>query len=328
MSEKVLVIVLAETRAHEHTFELFCKNVLKQFSADLCLCVAENTFEDTNNPFYKHATHIWRCPEYEDWGRAFDEAQRQLGCDTPWRPLLSISNQWLGGIKGTNQHPGSAGILLFFRWFLKQCLINTETLFQYDRFVITRSDFMHRIPHVPLRLLDPDSIWIPYGEDYGGYTDRHIVVHQKDVLSVLSITDPILMEPQRLAEEMSHYNEWNLEQFIRFSFERQGLLERIRRFPYSMYSVRGINGRTRWSSGSFDEKSGHFIKYKSEYRRYIRARRWIHNADDWTTTTLKLLNAQENLYLKIRDLKSHLRSFRKLIVSHATQQVSCNKKTG
>jgi hypothetical protein len=36
-----------------------------------------------------------------------------------WREFLKIKDQFLGGIKDPhNQHPGSAGILIFFRWFL------------------------------------------------------------------------------------------------------------------------------------------------------------------------------------------------------------------
>lgn len=35
-----------------------------------------------------------------------------------WREFLKIKDQFLGGIKDEyNQHPGSAGILIFFRWF-------------------------------------------------------------------------------------------------------------------------------------------------------------------------------------------------------------------
>jgi len=40
--ESVLVIILAETRAYEHSFELFKKNLLYKMKTDLCLCVANN----------------------------------------------------------------------------------------------------------------------------------------------------------------------------------------------------------------------------------------------------------------------------------------------
>ncbi|MBN84051.1 MAG: hypothetical protein CMJ70_28330 [Planctomycetaceae bacterium] len=317
--EKVLVIVLAETRAHEHTFQCFRENVLDVFSADLCLCVAESEFEDTNNPFYQHAKYIWTCPEHEDWGNAFDKAQREQGTEAPWRKLLAVGDQWLGGVKGVGQQPGSAAILLFFRWFLRQCLLETDVLHEYDRFIITRSDFMHCIPHVPLRLLEENSIWVPYGEDYGGYTDRHIVVHRRDVLNVLSITDFMLSEPEQIAQEMSHFNHWNLERFIKFSFTRQGLAERIKRYPYSMYAVRKCGGRTRWSTGKFDRHLGYYVKYRSEYKRFLRVQRYIRKESDWNMKTMHVLNGQEDADLRYMQRRNSWNRLRKDLVLSARQ---------
>jgi hypothetical protein len=289
-TEAVLVIVLAETRAHEHTFDLFKRNVLDNFGADLCLCVADNEREDLDNPFYRHASHVWRYPEPDDWGQAFDEAQRRSGCDVEWRGLLEVGRQWLGGIRGEGQQPGSAAILLFFRWFLKERLLATGTIDRYDRFVVTRSDFVHRIPHTPLELLSRDHIWIPLGEDYGGYTDRHIIASRRDILDVLSITDAILSDPLNLAHAMQHSAGWNLERYIKFSFARMGLARKVRRYPYTMYAVRGVGGRTRWALGRFDEALGYFIKYPGEYERFRLARRLIRGRSDWSAAKIVLLN--------------------------------------
>jgi len=41
---------------------------------------------------------------------------------------------------------------------------------RYDRFVITRSDFIWDCPHPPLSVLSPDAIWFPDGEYGGGLT--------------------------------------------------------------------------------------------------------------------------------------------------------------
>ena len=312
--ESVLVIVLAETRAHQHTFELFRKNMLHNLQADLCLCVADNEREDARNPFYRHAKHIWRYPEPEDWGDAFDQAQRQSGLTGDWRLLLNIRDQWLGGVLGEGQHPGSAGILLFFRWFLNDRLQATGVITQYDRFIVTRSDFVHRIPHTPLELLDPDYIWIPFGEDYNGYTDRHIVASQQDILDVLSITNPILCEPEQLAAEMQPFAHWNLEQFIKFSFARQGLINRVKRYPYTMYAVRPLDGHTRWREGEFDERLGYFIKYPGEFKRYRIARLLIREKGDWSAAKIRWLNrlvSWSDLYGKVnRQLGKRYRKFK------------------
>ena len=62
-----------------------------------------------------------------------------------WREFLKIKDQFLGGIKDEHdQHPGSAGILIFFRWFLLKNLIDNDLIDKYDRFIITRSDFTYQ----------------------------------------------------------------------------------------------------------------------------------------------------------------------------------------
>jgi hypothetical protein len=44
-----------------------------------------------------------------------------------WREFLKVKDQFLGGINDShNQHPGSAGILIFFRWFLLKNLIDND----------------------------------------------------------------------------------------------------------------------------------------------------------------------------------------------------------
>jgi len=279
--ESALVIILAETREHALTFDLFKENLLDVMNADLGLCVARNPREDTANPFYSHARYIWTYKEPDDWGDAFDDLQRRRGLRNDWRTLLQIRDQWLGGVRGPDEHPGSAGILLFFRLFLKDCLVRHNVLDRYDRFIVTRSDFMHRVPHVPLTLLHPDYIWIPDGEDYGGYTDRHIIAHRKDILPVLSVADRILTEPQALSTEMSHCANWNLERFIKFSFVSMGLVPRIRRFPYTMYTVRSAGGHTRWREGVYSERLGYCIKYYDEYRSYKLAALLVRQHGGW-----------------------------------------------
>ncbi len=262
MRNSVLVVVLAETRAHEHTFALFRSNLLDVLHADLALCVAENEREDTANPFYQYARHIWTYQEPQDWGDAFDEAQAITGNAGNWRQLLGIRDQWLGGIQGDNAQPGAAGILLFFRWFLKESLVKSNVLDRYDRFVITRSDFMHKVPHLPLTFLDPSYVWIPDGEDYGGFTDRHVVVHRDDVIPALSIADEVIADPDGLYESLVHLKEWNLERYVKFSFTRLGLTPRVKRYPYTMYTVRSVGGHTRWAKGQNVPQLGYHVKYK------------------------------------------------------------------
>lgn len=84
-----------------------------------------------------------------------------------WREFLKIRGQILGGVKDSeHQHPGAAGILIFFRWFLLKKLTETDLISEYDRFVITRSDYVFQLPHPKLELLKDKYIWNPNGEHY------------------------------------------------------------------------------------------------------------------------------------------------------------------
>jgi hypothetical protein len=284
--ERALVVIIAETRAHEFTFDLFEKNVLRALDADLALCVAKNQWEDKNNPFYQHAKYVWTIEEPVDWGQALDEAQAIEGCPGDWRLLLNLTGNLMGGVHdGHGRKSGSGSILLFFRWLLKQRLLESGVLDHYDRFIITRSDYIYLTPHYPLHLMNPEKIWIPDGEDYEGYTDRHIVASRADVLKVLSVTDPMLCNTELLYEEMRRKEDWNLERYIRCVFRRFGLESRVRRFPYTMYAVRSGDGRTSWSNGLFSEELGYFIKYRDEYRKSLIARKMIRKPGDWDPFT-------------------------------------------
>ena len=183
-----------------------------------------------------------------------------------WREFLKIKDQFLGGIKdNNNQHPGSAGILIFFRWFLLKNLIENDLINKYDRFIITRSDFIYQLPHPNLELMNENFIWIPDCEHYKGYTDRHVVLSKTNIESYLNILNNFVLKSNDYFIKMKNYNEWNLEQLIRFHLEQNNVLNIVKEFPYVMYSVRNMNGSTRWSKGNYSNKLGYYIKYQSEY---------------------------------------------------------------
>lgn len=269
---RTLVVILSETRASELTFENFEKNVLQPLDADLCVCIGVKDGYDYSDPFYRTAKYCFEYPEPNDYGSAFDYAseciQKRLGIVSAmhWRKFLKVKNQFMGGIKDPkHQHPGSAGILIFFRWFLMKNIIENNLLEKYDRFVITRSDFLYRMPHCPLHLLDPSCIWIPDSEGYGGYTDRHVILSKENIEQYLNILDNMVIRSKEYFTKMTHHSKWNLEQLIKFHLNMNGVLNKVRQFPYVMYAVRNIDGTTRWSAGKFNKELGYYVKYQSEY---------------------------------------------------------------
>ncbi|WP_018970651.1 hypothetical protein [Rubritalea marina] len=272
-----LVIVFAETRAIELTYDSFRENFLDVVQGDVALCVADNDFEDKSNPLYQDAVAIWESPEYDDWGDGLEAVVDDLHPD--WRKLMQIRNQWLGGIKGEGQHSGSGGILIYFREFLKKKLVESGIHEKYDRVIITRSDFMHLSKHVELSCLDEESIYFLNGEHYRGICDRHIICPSDKILRLLSVCDGVFdRHPKDVIEEMSSNKRWNLEQFLKLQYERQGLKKYIQFIPYTMYSVRAKAGRSSWSVGKYDDDLGYFVKYRSEW---VKARvashlnRWV-----------------------------------------------------
>ena len=277
---KTLVIVLAETRASELTFDNFKQNVKDRLDADLCVCIGVKPDYDYENPFYKHAKYRFLYNEPDDFGEAFEyayntilennrtndsqESKQQLH----WREFLKIRYQFMGGIKDSNyEHPGSAGILIFFRWFLLQKLQENDLISQYDRFIITRSDYIYQLPHISLDLLNENYIWVPDGEHYDGITDRYAILSKSNIVPYLNLLNCMVLRSNEYYDKMKHHNNWNLEQFIKFHLQQNELFERVREFPYIMYTVRSKTGVSRWEWGKYSEEHGYFIKYYSEYKK-------------------------------------------------------------
>jgi hypothetical protein len=185
-----------------------------------------------------------------------------------WREFLKVKDQFLGGIiDKDNQHPGSAGILIFFRWFLLKNLIDNDLINKYDRFIITRSDFIYKLPHPKVEHMNENFIWIPDDEFYGGYTDRHVVLSKKNIESYLNIFNNFVMRSNEYFMKMIDKSDWNLEKIIKFHLEQNNVLHLVKEFPYVMYSVRNINGSTRWAKGEYSNELGYYIKYESEFNK-------------------------------------------------------------
>ncbi|MDP2052165.1 MAG: hypothetical protein Q8L75_00910 [Acidobacteriota bacterium] len=285
--ERVLVCVTCSTRGHEVTFPSFKRQVLDPLQADLALAVAIDETYDEQNPFWQHAMYRWTTPDYNDYGRGFDEVQRSLwpdhaGAAPDWRSLHRINGIWLGGIQSPDPQPSASAILPICRALLRTGLQQDGILDRYDRFVITRSDFVWRCPHPPLSVLAPDAIWIPDGENHDGLADRHVVVSRDEVLNCLDLIDAILLQPEQLYEEMKHNPHWNNEQVWMHHLRRKGLLDKVRRFPYVMYLARakGDDSPT-WSRGRYDAALGHFVKYETEFALATAYATVIRTREDW-----------------------------------------------
>ena len=285
--ERTLVCILAQTRAHMLTWTSFKRNVLDALHADLALAIGMDERYDYANPFWQHAQYRWGAPEYEDFGDGFDEAQHWRASEAdvvtqPWRHILESGGNWLGRIKGPQQQKGAGGALLYFRWFLRHQIVRNGLLDRYDRFIITRSDFVWVCPHPPLSVLAPEAIWFPCGEFYGGLTDRHVVVSRPDLLEIIGLLDDIVLRPDDLIARLGHLpSHFNIEMYIHFHLRARGLLARTKLFPYVMYAVRGDGDPTSWAQGVWNDEVGALVKYPSEYEAALIWRERLLTRQDW-----------------------------------------------
>ena len=183
-----------------------------------------------------------------------------------WREFLKIKGQFLGGIKDDQyQQDGSSGISIFFRWFLLKSLTDNDLINQYDRFIITRSDFIYQLPHPKIKYMNKNCIWIPDSEHYRGYTDRHVILSSKNIEKYLNILNNLVLRSNEYFMKMKKESEWNLEKLIKFHLRQNNVLNSVREFPYIMYSVRSINDILKLSLGNYSTKLGYYIKYQTEY---------------------------------------------------------------
>ncbi len=274
---KTLVCILGQTRAHDITWKNFNHFVLKSLNADLALCVAEK--KNKNNPMYKNSKYVWKYNDMEDYSPHFDNAQiklikkKNIQKKPNWRKLIKIKHFWLARIKGTSKirnnkgvYSGGTGALLIYnRWFLLQKLIEQNLINKYDRFIITRSDFIWNTHHPRLENLNHNYIWIPDGEKYGGYTDRHAILSKKNVIDYLNLLEPILLQPEKLYYLMKSRKNWNLERYIKLHLKLKGYEKKVRLFPYLMFSVRNSKIKTTFRPGEYSYKHDYYIKYFKEY---------------------------------------------------------------
>jgi hypothetical protein len=269
---RTLVVVLCQTRAHELTFGLFKKNVIDHLGADLCFCGAEPTDID-NDPLIKEAKYTFMLKdEPEDSYDLLEEASQEIIRDSGkpvsvhWSLYIKIPGQEFTG--GARNKQSKSSFLLYYRWLLLKKLREHDLLEEYDRFVITRSDYMWPFKHVDLDLLSPSQVWVPDGEYYGGVTDRHTVLSRHNIEEYLNIFNMMVLRSNEyismLFETTDNNGVINPEVLIKCHLKAQSI-KTIRTFPYNMFTVRARDGPTSWSTGSYNENLGYCVKYRSEF---------------------------------------------------------------
>ena len=192
-----LVIIIGNLRGGEEAWNSLYKNVLDVNAADLALLLgprnSTSNYLYPNSSLYTRAKFIWNFHEYTDWTDAIDLINGTSWRETHLPYFVRKRTGLLGGVKG---HIGSGAIIFMLRWFLSQHLLeNPDVLNQYERFAITRSDHYYQCRHQYKDLdLSNNTVWVPQGEDYGGVTDRHLIVSRANILDTLDIFPSLLRQ--------------------------------------------------------------------------------------------------------------------------------------
>lgn len=272
MKNRCLIIILGHARASNLTWKSFKSNVFDELNADLALCVGESDNNNDSNPYWKHANYKWVSKEYKNYADGYDEFQKKYDGTNNWRELLDFAPDhvapFLGGCYDEFHKPAaSAGILVYYRALALEYVSNLKLDTKYDRFLITRSDFIWPHPHPKLEKLSSIYIWIAFGERYGGVTDRYALLNNKDVFTYLDILKPIVTDHITLKSKLLKFDKnrlINMESYIKFHLIDKGVYGKVRFTPYYMFSVRDKDSPGRWSKGTFNKKLDCYIKYPDE----------------------------------------------------------------
>lgn len=272
MKNKCLIIILGHARASDLTWNSFKSNVFDALNADLALCVGESDDNNDSNPYWEHAKYRWTSPEYENYADGYDKFQEKYRGTNNWRELLDFAPDYvapfLGGCYDEHHKPAaSAGILIYYRALALEYIRNLKLDDEYDRFLITRSDFIWKTKHPSLSKLSPKKIWIAFGERYGGVTDRYALLNNEDIFTYLDLLRPIVTDHVTLKSKLLEFDEKkriNMEAYIKFHLIDNKVYDRVRFTPYNMFSVRDKDSPGRWSKGTFNKKLDCYIKYPDE----------------------------------------------------------------
>lgn len=181
--------------------------------------------------------------------------------------------------KGPLDQPSGAGFVLLYRHLLLEMIKEGNLHETYERFIITRSDHLYAGYHPLTEQLDPTYVWIPEGEDWRGYCDRHWILSKQHLEPCLDLLRPIFCQTNTLFDLMKHKYDWNSESYIKLIFEFNKI--QVKRFPRTQFLVRGSTQSTPWTKGVYKENIHASIAYPTEYELAILNSEKFKEVEDW-----------------------------------------------
>ncbi len=251
MNTKTLIVLLGSARGGEETWKSMYKYLLEPLTADLALLFGKTS--DKKASLYKKAKFIWEIEEYSDWWDYYTKYFSNRIYDIYKHNEI----EGLGG--GIGKFRGSGAIIFALRHFLKNNFKNV--LLNYDRIVLTRSDFYYIDFHPNLK---NDTFYILEGEGYGGVTDRHHIFPSSMTDKILSINE--FLDKKENYKYLLTKN-LNPERALTEYYKNINIFEQIKFCKRVQFIVAKRNESKRWSytKGYKFNSNTLLIKYQKEY---------------------------------------------------------------
>lgn len=291
IDQPTVVCLIGTLRTNDFTRQNLIEKVIKPLNADLMFCATRMSLEDEKVIDDFSSCNIIDAYLYED-GKAdgyekllgefsslLPEAQRQ------WSEFFKIEGNWLGGMKGRR---GSGLHLTFNCWKLLERLQYLKTQgFDYQRFVISRTDLFWLVEHPPLNLLDPQFIWIPTGENYNGYNDRHAVCSKENIAYYLNMFE-FMVNLRALEYIYSEIDNGNLNHERHLKSHLDYCQAKVARFKNVAYLTGNKQNLSNWgtSKSKFVDGQEYIYKYEEELLSALKHLEKFEACQDWATAIL------------------------------------------
>jgi hypothetical protein len=259
---RTLLVLYGQPRGGRYAWVSIRKHVLVPLNAHLA------TFFTDDCPrtiLYDMATYRWNTHAHQNWGVILDDVAKRCGNHPNWKVLCKIHNQALGGITECD-HIGSGGIMLAFRWLVQQKILELGLDKKYDYMILSRADQLHICNHKPMSMLHDNSVVVPYGEEYTGWPDRHIVAKTPSFIQAVNITNELVCNADAWSISLNQ-TLVNPEYIQKVVWDKYNL--DVVQTERTMFTVRAQGDPTRWSEGDENVLTKPLnlkVKYSEELR--------------------------------------------------------------
>jgi hypothetical protein len=115
-----------------------------------------------------------------------------------------------------------------------------------------------------LSKLDPESLWLAEGEDFGGYNDRFYVAPSSLIRKTLEVMPTFVRKPY-IFQNVIPGRSMNSEKVLYLLWRELGLVPSVKRFVRTFFTCSMPMDSARWSKGIRMVEEGVFFKYRREY---------------------------------------------------------------